>query len=343
MQVYNQKMDFGVRQVSVIIAALNSARTIGRAVVSALAQPETVEVLFVDDGSTDETAAAARAAAEGSDRLKVIALAENRGPSAARNMALECAIGTMVCVLDADDWMEEGRIGRLLAIAGTEWDFVADDLLLVESGGMEPPQPMLGIAEPARIDLAEFVAANLPNRKAARRELGYLKPLIRRDFLERHRLRYDPSLRLGEDFALYAAALARGARFQLTQACGYIAEQRADSLSHRHRAADLLALAQADVTLLGILGLPSDAMWLLRQHRRLTLDKYFHRVALDAKAQGDWLAVARAFAGTRSAALHILRETLADRRVGRWFHHRLSSMGDPPRRTKALNPQARLE
>ncbi len=50
-----------MHQVSVIIAALNSARTIGRAVVSALAQPETVEVLFVDDGSTDETAAAARA------------------------------------------------------------------------------------------------------------------------------------------------------------------------------------------------------------------------------------------------------------------------------------------
>ncbi len=50
MQVCNQKMDFGVRQVSVIIAALNSARTIGRAVVPALAKPETVEVLFVDDG-----------------------------------------------------------------------------------------------------------------------------------------------------------------------------------------------------------------------------------------------------------------------------------------------------
>ncbi len=36
----------------------------------------------------------------------------------------------------------------------------------------------------------------------------------------------------------------------------------ADSLSHRHRAADLLALAQAELTLLGIPGLPSDAMWL---------------------------------------------------------------------------------
>src|ERR1700733_10833971 len=78
MQARKQRLDFGVRQVSVIIAALNSARTIGRAVVSALAQPETAEVLFVDDGSTDETADVARAAAKGSDRLKLIVLPTNK-------------------------------------------------------------------------------------------------------------------------------------------------------------------------------------------------------------------------------------------------------------------------
>jgi len=303
-----------MHQVSVVIAALNSAPTIARAVRSALAQPETCEVLLVDDGCTDGTTAAALAAAEGSDRLIVIALPENRGPSAARNVALERARGTLVGVLDADDWMVPGRIGRLIAAAGTGWDLAADDLLLAAPGHEDRTWPLLGVTGPARrIGLVEFITANLPGSGPARRELGYLKPLMRRGFLQRHGLRYDPSLRLGEDFALYAGALARGARLLLVPACGYVALQRAGSLSHHHNAGDLFALAQSDLALLAHPGLPPAAVRVLRRHRRLTLDKYFHRVALDAKARADWLTVARAFAGTRTAALHILRETLAVR------------------------------
>ena len=71
-----------MRHVSVIIAAFNGAATIGRAVRSALEQPETAEVLLVDDASSDGTGSVARAAAEGSDRLTVVVLPENRGPSA---------------------------------------------------------------------------------------------------------------------------------------------------------------------------------------------------------------------------------------------------------------------
>jgi succinoglycan biosynthesis protein ExoU len=302
-------------RVSVIIAAKDAEATIGRAVRSALAEPETEEVLLVDDGSADGTIAAARAAAAGSDRLVLHALPRNRGPAAARNLALDTARAPLVAILDADDWLEPGRFARLLAAAGEGWDLAADDLLLAEEEWAEaPPRPLLGLAGPARdVGLAGFVESNLPDPRRPRQELGYLKPLMRRAFLDAHGLRYDPGVRLGEDYALYAAALARGGRFRLVPACGYVALQRRGSLSRRHGAAELLALARADEALLALPGLPPAAVVALRRHRRATLDKHFLRVALDAKAASDWAGVARAFLGTPSAAWHILSETLGAR------------------------------
>ncbi len=301
-----------MRQVSVIIAAHNSAETIGRAVRSALSQPETAEVIVVDDASDDATPETARLASDGDTRLHVEVLPINRGPSAARNVALKNATGTFVCVLDADDWMEDARLGRLLAAAGDDWDFAADDLLLLDANSVGRPTPMLALSGRARrVSAKEFVQGNLPGPIRRRREMGYLKPLIRRSFLEEHGpLRYDETLRLGEDFILYATALGLGARFVVTPACGYVAVQRPGSLSHIHSAWDLLALARADDRLLAVIGAEPETNRVVRTHQRLTLDKHCHRVALDAKRRGDWLGVARALLGTRSSALHILRQTL---------------------------------
>ena len=59
-------------RVCVIIAARNAARTIPAAIASALREPEAAEVVVVDDASTDDTAEVARAADDGSGRLKVM-------------------------------------------------------------------------------------------------------------------------------------------------------------------------------------------------------------------------------------------------------------------------------
>ena len=74
--------------------------------------------------------------------------------------------------------------------------------------------------------LVDFVEGNLSQKGAARCELGFLKPVMRRAFLERHGLRYDPQLRLGEDYDLYTRCLMKGARFALSHRVGYRAEVR---------------------------------------------------------------------------------------------------------------------
>jgi len=276
--------------VCVIIAAYNAAATLRKAIGSALAQQSAGQVIVVDDASTDDTVQIARSADDGTGRLHVIALPKNMGPAAARNVALDDTRLSFVCVLDSDDFMLPGRLDRLVAVAETGWDIVADDILLCREGSDEITGSLFdqSARAPDEIGLVDFVMSNLSDPSAPRRELGYLKPLIRRSFLLQHQLRYDPTLRLGEDFILYANALASGARFKLITEGGYVAVVRPDSLSHRHRTADLRALLIADRTLYRVPGLARAERIAIRHHLRDVQSKYYLRKLLDIK-DSHWL------------------------------------------------------
>src|ERR1700761_9161791 len=117
------------RFTAVIITAKDAQGTAAKAVASALAQAAVREVVFVDDGSRDATSAAALAADDGSGRLRLIRLAENRGPACGRNLAIAASTAPFLCILDADDFMTPGRLQRLFDLGGDGWDLLADDLL----------------------------------------------------------------------------------------------------------------------------------------------------------------------------------------------------------------------
>lgn len=274
-----------IPSVSVVITAYGAAATIADAVRSALAEPETAEVIVVDDASRDATVPAAEAAGEGDGRLKVIRCAVNGGPAAARNRALEAATGAFVAVLDADDFLLPGRFARLLAVP--DWDMVADNILFVAEDDSPATLPSLPPVKPALIDLdlAGFVRANRSAREASRQEWGFLKPLMRRDFLDAHGLRYDEALRLGEDYDLYVRMLQNGARFRVSAQVGYAARWRADSLSSRHRTADLKALHAAARTHLAAPGLDAAAQAALRAHEAELRRRFLLRDFLDHRAR----------------------------------------------------------
>ena len=87
--------------VSVVMPAWNAARTVSSAVRSALAQTVAdLEVIVVDDGSTDATAGVVRAIED--SRVRVVSQA-NRGLPAARNAGIAAARGAFVALLDSDD------------------------------------------------------------------------------------------------------------------------------------------------------------------------------------------------------------------------------------------------
>ena len=99
--------------VSIVIPAYNAADTLGTALCSALRQSYSpIEVVVVDDGSTDGTGdVAARIAPE----AKVICQ-QNQGLPAARNVGWRAASGEFICFLDADDGCHPQRIETQLGV-----------------------------------------------------------------------------------------------------------------------------------------------------------------------------------------------------------------------------------
>jgi succinoglycan biosynthesis protein ExoU len=299
--------------VGVIIPAHNAEPTIGRAVSSALCEPECCEVIVVVDGATDGTAEAARACEDGSGRLKVIELPQSGGPAGARNRALAESRAGWVCPLDSDDYFLPGRLGRMRAETGY-CDFVADDLLRVIEGRPHcPPHAMIGerFKLPMCLSFETFVRANISRPNLPRAELGFLKPLIRRSFLDTHQLAYDPKLRLGEDFVLYATALALGAKFKVLPPCGYVAVERADSISGSHGAQELRAMVDASRRM-EALKLTPDERQALREHRAQVADKLALREFLDAKRAGGLTRAAAVLARRPAAAPYIVSIIASD-------------------------------
>ncbi|MCZ4089117.1 glycosyltransferase family 2 protein [Sinorhizobium psoraleae] len=275
--------------VCIIIAAKNAADTITRAIASALAEPEAAEVVIIDDGSTDDTARTARAADDGSGRLKVVRFEENRGPAAARNHAISISQSPVLGVLDADDFFFPGRLRQLLL--EDDWDFIADNIAFIDASQADTAHGRIGrfTPRPRLLDLIGFVEGNISRRGVRRGEIGFLKPLMRRSFLDEHRLRYKEDLRLGEDYDLYARALAKGARYKIIHSCGYAAVVRGNSLSGSHRTDDLKRLYEADRAILTESPLSADAATAIRRHERHIRDRYELRHFLDLKNQAGYL------------------------------------------------------
>jgi succinoglycan biosynthesis protein ExoU len=311
------------RSVGVIIAAYNAEATIGRAVRSALAEVQARQVIVVDDGSTDSSYRRALAEDDGSGRLQVLRTPQS-GPAAARNRAIGAADTTWVCPLDADDYFTPGRLGRLLDEADG-CDLVADDLLLSREGDNDsPPGRLIGerLPLPAVLSFADFVAGNISRRGYPRREFGFLKPLLRRDFLARARLAYDERLRLGEDFVLYATALARGGRLKVTPPCGYVAVERGDSLSARHTPADLGALLGAVRDLERHPSLSAVDLAAVRALRRQVAAKLRQREALELKASAGPFAAAWMLARAPDVGAHAIVRLAVDA----WDHRRRAGL-----------------
>lgn len=109
--------------VSILIPCYNAAPWLAATIESALAQTHrSIEVIVVDDGSTDECVAIAE---QFTPRGVVVRRQANRGASAARNHGLKIARGEFIQFLDADDLLAPEKIERQLAVVGATPEFVA--------------------------------------------------------------------------------------------------------------------------------------------------------------------------------------------------------------------------
>ncbi|MFI8187338.1 glycosyltransferase [Streptomyces sp. NPDC085946] len=184
--------------VSVIIAAYNAMPYITRCVLSVAGQSigqEALEIVAVDDGSTDGTSEELdRLAGLYPNLLRVIHQDNSGGPSAPRNAGLDHARGTFVFFLDADDHLGPEALQRMVAMAednGT--DIVLGKMVGV--GGREAPTSMFRRNQPKTDVFSSRVYWTLNPMK-----------LFRRALLERLELRFPTDLKIGEDQLFVAPA-----------------------------------------------------------------------------------------------------------------------------------------
>ncbi len=229
-------------KVSVIIPAYNTEVYIAKAIQSALDQTlDDIEVIMVDDGSTDKTVEVAKGFTD--QRLKVIVNPQNLGVSAARNRALKAAQGEWIAVLDADDWYDPERLEKLVLLAEkTNVDMIADDLYLINDGETSPWSTLIqesgeDIDKILQIDIIYFIETDVYGKAGL--HLGLSKPIFKREFLFKHGIMYDETLSIAEDFWLDLKCLINGARFLLVPKAYYFYRSRPASLVKKNKSSCL--------------------------------------------------------------------------------------------------------
>lgn len=215
--------------VSVIIAAFNVEPYIERAIQSALDQTvRDIEVIIVDDSSTDHTASVVLGFAD--PRIKLYQNHENRGPSFSRNYAISKAKGQWVAVLDADDWWSPNRLDELLEVAEQyNADIVCDDVYLIDDGADSPSTTYLKSREKV-IGPLENVVEVTP-QEMVDDDSTILKPMVRASFLLQQAVQYKEHMYVSEDYVFLLDCLLKGAKMVIVPRAHYYYRWRSDSLS----------------------------------------------------------------------------------------------------------------
>src|SRR5690554_6100080 len=115
--------------VSLIIPAYNAEAFLARCLRSALSQDyPKVEIIVVDDGSTDSTPEIVASFSKQTNLLSW--RTQNSGPSSARNYGMNKATGEFICFLDADDYLEAGYVSQL--VRGLHLSTIMPSLVVTE-------------------------------------------------------------------------------------------------------------------------------------------------------------------------------------------------------------------
>ena len=184
-----------MEKISVIIPIYNVEKFLKQGIESAINQTYTnLEIILVDDGSTDLSPQICEEYSKMDKRIKVIHK-ENGGLSSARNAGLDVATGKYIMFLDADDTFEPNACEVLYKeIEKTDADFVVGNYIHMTHDGVKWESPLFDVN---LYDNFELSINDFQKSFFVMNSVVWNK-IFRRDFIEKHHLRFIPKA-LAED------------------------------------------------------------------------------------------------------------------------------------------------
>lgn len=213
-----------------MLPTFNRSATIVKAIASVTAQSQQdLELIVVDDGSTDDTASIVRELILEDERIQLISLDSNSGAATARNVGIRASSGQLLAFLDSDDWWASDKLSHDVAFAeGKEHSrWIAHTGTVVVFQGrqeLRPSRPLL-----AKESILEYLLTD-----------GFIQTSSvfgPRSTLSGNNLWFDPDLTPMEDWKFYVDAQMAGLEVLFTRSFRsfHSATPRPDRLSHASR------------------------------------------------------------------------------------------------------------
>lgn len=183
--------------VSVVIPAYNCERYIEESVRSALRQTlEDLEIIIIDDSSTDDTYEILLRLAAGDNRVRILQNEKNLGVADTRNRAFDEARGQYIAFLDGDDiWLPNKLEMQLALMEEVNCDFCCTSYSFINENGQAIGKPYL---VSRAISLEKLIGENM---------IGCSTVLCKAEILKQYRMRSEYA---HEDYALWLELLRDG-------------------------------------------------------------------------------------------------------------------------------------
>ncbi|BAQ18243.1 glycosyltransferase family 2 protein [Methyloceanibacter caenitepidi] len=260
--------------ISVCMPVYNRADQVLEAAYSILNQDySSLELIIVDDGSTDETAEVVSSIKD--SRVRLIRLNQNQGNIACRNVAFKAALGDFIAIMDSDDVACPWRLSMQASTLKRGFDICGGYSLraptLHSHGSVwRTPRHQIGLKRVA------LFGSPFANSSA----------MITRSFLERTNFRYDPTSFPAADYAAWSAAVFNpDVSVAVVDKVVLLLRKHGNTISATHEDAQALAAAKIREGLLRKLGINDG--YLIDLHNKIAERRTDHMGTSEYRALAD--------------------------------------------------------
>ena len=186
-------------KLSVVIPVYQAERTINRclnSIVSQISEGSGVEMILIDDGSSDQSGELCR---EYADRYSFVRyfFKENGGVSSARNMGIQQSLGEYILFVDSDDYVSEDYFKAVEnEVSSSDWDLIEFSFYYTDGNTIEERQkkPFESRLKPEVISkVSESICRNRINSPCGK--------VFKRNIVDEHHINFTNGAFLGEDWA----------------------------------------------------------------------------------------------------------------------------------------------